>query len=488
MYCNYQDREELEDELYREAEAEEKDSEGSEVNSEVEFHLYSQLHYASDPRLVNGEDIVLEDGDGEEENKHSVSADPEQSKPTLHSKGGPPQRRELKRNLLKTVNPQRGKAGAKSLRSSWASLEEVIVIDSGTDIVCSEDDTEGVCTLKGRRWSLQTSTPAQQASEKRKRSPSQDSVVVLNSGSESDVSELDSDDSSEVLENWMILGQGNDVEDHSISLNLEGQSNNNTDCDEAESGSWLVSSKDRAAGISNQDKNRSIRPLGRRDSNRYYQDKNKVPSCMLCGTPGHIGTWCPNRHCNNCGLPGHLYEACNEKAYWFKKCHRYVPRDLEATRAGPPQSASGPQPGRTPAYCYNCSRKGHFGHWKTKRPVPATRAGLQATAPAPAPKHVFFKDEDFPRGGGRDEMVAGKRNKKRKKKNNNNNKSESSDPRVSPFKRESYTPEQLFGRSGASGKEKGRKAWKKKKSAKGSADSYPRDENLFAIKQRKRKK
>jgi len=161
MYSNDQDREELEDELYREAE-EEGDSEGSEVNSEVEFQLYSQLHYASDPRLVNGEDIVLEDGDGEEENKHSVSADPQQRKPTSHSKGGPQQRRKLKQDLLKTVNPQRGKAEAKSLRSPWASLEEVIVIDSGTDIVLSEDDTEGVCTGKGQRWSLQTSTPAQQ--------------------------------------------------------------------------------------------------------------------------------------------------------------------------------------------------------------------------------------------------------------------------------------------------------------------------------------
>lgn len=161
MYCNDQDREEFEDELYRAEE--EGDSEGSEVNSEVEFQLYSQLHYASDPRLVNGEDIVLEDGDGgEEENKHSVSADAAQRKPTSRSKGGPQQRRKLKQDLLKTVNPQRGKAEAKSLRSSWASMEEVIVIDSGTDIVWSEDDTEGVCTGKGQRWSLPTSTPAQQ--------------------------------------------------------------------------------------------------------------------------------------------------------------------------------------------------------------------------------------------------------------------------------------------------------------------------------------
>ena len=149
MYCNYQDREELEDDLY----GEEGDSDGSEVNSEVEFHLYSQLHYASETRLVNGEDLQEEKAEREE----SVSADPEPSKDGLQ------ERQALNQALLKLDNLKKGKTNAKSLRSS-AKLEEVIVIDSGTDIIHSEDDNEGVCSLKGQRSKrvLQTSTPAQQ--------------------------------------------------------------------------------------------------------------------------------------------------------------------------------------------------------------------------------------------------------------------------------------------------------------------------------------
>lgn len=48
----------------------------------------------------------------------------------------------------------------------------------------------------------------------------------------------------------------------------------------------------------------------------------KLSPCFLCGTPGHLVSQCPNRHCNNCGLPGHLYDACSERPYWHKQCHR----------------------------------------------------------------------------------------------------------------------------------------------------------------------
>ncbi|CAL8351154.1 unnamed protein product [Boreogadus saida] len=640
MYCNYQDREELEDDLY----GEEGDSDGSEVNSEVEFHLYSQLHYASATGAVNGEDLQ---GDEEkEERERSVSADPEQSKVGLQ------EYQALKQALLKLDNLKKGKTNAKSLRSS-AKLEEVIVIDSGTDIIHSEDDNEGVCTLKGqssKRVPL-SSTPAQQTRAKRPRSPSLDSVVLVNS--ESEESESESDDNSDILEAWMILGQGKDVEDYSISLNLEGQSSNSTDGDEAENGNWLVSSKDMATRIYNQDKSRFVRPLARRDSNRYYCDKSvscqnckktghlsktcpspSVRRCSLCGTPGHLIYYCPNRHCNNCEMPGHVNKACIDMAYWHKKCHRCgmightddvcpeIWRQYHlTTKKGPPQPSGKKDQGRMPAYCYNCSSKGHFGHackqsrmyngtypstpfinqydtpadfnqrkdWIKLKVKELEEAGLLGTTsnppatPGPPKKRqrtaynhdykknhhkqqvnansypsstrvpkpgssstrfgeagpvqttprrpaVIFKtkmstkleptpvsgadkqwkpkrdtpankaaastlneEEAFPRGG---EERAPKKN--RKKKNPNRlNWGGSAEPRTSPFKRQSYTPEQLYGGGGAAkekakekGKGKGKRAgWKKKRSSKGGgADMYPTDENLFTIKQRKGKR
>lgn len=72
--------------------------------------------------------------------------------------------------------------------------------------------------------------------QKRKRSPSLDSVVVLEtddcgSGSDSESKESGSDSESESdsdgLESWMILGSGNQAGDQSISLNLEGQADCN---------------------------------------------------------------------------------------------------------------------------------------------------------------------------------------------------------------------------------------------------------------------
>lgn len=53
-----------------------------------------------------------------------------------------------------------------------------------------------------------------------------------------------------------------------------------------------------------------------------YVCVQKLSSCFLCGTPGHLSSQCPSKHCNNCGLPGHLYDSCSERAYWHKQCHR----------------------------------------------------------------------------------------------------------------------------------------------------------------------
>ncbi|KAJ0050930.1 hypothetical protein NL108_009924 [Boleophthalmus pectinirostris] len=283
MYSSYQYHEQLEDDLYRE---EEDDSEGSEADSELEFHLYSQLHYSSNA----GEVSELEDERKERD---------EEKKRTKHAK-----------------NEKR-----KGQRASTV-FEEVIVIDSSPDVITlseddSSDETEGVCALKGRGLpKLCTSTPAQQVkSESDSESESQaQSPSVLGSSSSSD-----SDD----LENWMILGCGQQEGDQSISLNLDG-----------------VAESETGAQISN--KAKGVRTIVPRVTSRYYTDKNvhckncnrtghlskncpepkKVSPCILCGTVGHIQSGCPYKHCNNCGLPGHLYSSCCERSYWHKHCHR----------------------------------------------------------------------------------------------------------------------------------------------------------------------
>ncbi|XP_046900879.1 zinc finger CCHC domain-containing protein 7 isoform X2 [Hypomesus transpacificus] len=387
MFCSYQEREEVEDELYAEYE-----SEGSEVDSELELQLYSQLHYASN----TGE----REKEGEKEPEHHQ---PSQS----HDEG-----ENYIRQLLKHHTEQSQEAAAeKEVEGRRSTQEQVIVIDSSTEVITiSEDDTDNrVCHVKGRRLGpkphpLKASILAQQKKKKKKkRSPSLDSVVVLVSeesesqsspGSESESqpkSKPASESESDGLESWMILGGGRQEEDSSIQLNLEGGAHSNAGDVGGAGGVWVVSGRDREAQISNRDKNQPFR----RVSARYYTDKNvtcincnkighlskscseprKVPCCALCGRSGHLMRMCPSRHCMNCGLPGHLYQACLERSYWHKHCHRCgmtghfqdacpeIWRQYHITiQAGPPKQLQSPDNGKTPPYCYNCSRKGHFGH------------------------------------------------------------------------------------------------------------------------------
>lgn len=132
---------------------------------------------------------------------------------------------------------------------------------------------------------------------------------------------------------------------------------------------------------------------------------------------------------------------------------------------------------------------GAANQWKPKRDVPATKAppsSSSSTAGAATPqKRTFYEEECF-RGG---EEKAAKKSRNKKNPNRLNWGAAATEPRTSPFKRESYTPQQLYGGRGA-GKEKGKRAGgKKKRSSKGGgADMYPADENLFTIKQRKGKR
>ncbi|XP_031141665.1 zinc finger CCHC domain-containing protein 7 [Sander lucioperca] len=406
MYCTYQDRKELEDDLYQEDEG---DSEGSEANSELEFHLYSQLHYSSNAGVLEEqEDRGGEKAEGQnsqqlEVPEKTVDVDGEQEQ-TGQSRPSSPDLSELLQHLKnkkgeKSDKQKKGRSDPKGQRSSSSFFEEVIVIDSSPDVISiSDDDTtdddKGVCALKGRGLNQrQTSTPAQQGTQKRSlRVP----VTVNSSSSESDSEESESksesSDSSDSdgLENWMILGRGKQDGDQSISLNLEGGSDSNTDVEE-EVGSWLVSAKDKEARIYNKDKGARITV-----SNRYYTNKNvqcrncnknghlskncpepkKLPPCFLCGNPGHLVSGCPNKHCNNCGVPGHLYNSCSERAYWRKQCERcsMTGHFSEAcpeiwrqyhntTKEGPPGKQQRKEHrSRHHPSCYNCSRKGHYGH------------------------------------------------------------------------------------------------------------------------------
>ncbi|XP_064190560.1 zinc finger CCHC domain-containing protein 7 isoform X3 [Anguilla rostrata] len=333
MFGGYEEREDYEDELYQETQ----DSSCSEVESELEFQLYSQVHYSCCPEKHKEEEEEEEQEEGRQ--------------------------REL------TEQPPKG----------------VIVIDSDPEIITvsdSSDEEDGVCVAKGTKF--QRLPPA---SRGQPHTHTTSPPAVLSDHSKGSGLDSDSDSDSEGLESWMVLGQGKHDSDKTIQLNLVGGANGSS-ADEDDDQSWTISRRDLEAQISNE----GLGP--RRVSNRYYTSKNvtcrscnkighlskncpnprKPPSCTLCSSQTHLKKTCPNRHCSNCSLPGHCHDDCLERAYWHKQCHRCgmtghfydacsdIWRQYHlTTKQGPIQTPDVLDAHRSPAYCYNCSRKGHFG-------------------------------------------------------------------------------------------------------------------------------
>ena len=167
MYSPYQGREELEDDLYQE-EAND-DSDGSEAYSEVEFRLYSQLHYSSNAGEMEDRGETPEDQDSQQP---EVTVDADGDLVDTEDCGLPSSEQQLlkkKKVGEKRDKQKKGKSDPKGQRSS-SVFEEVIVIDSSPDVISiSEDDTaddEGVCVMKGQGLHrLQTSTPTQQVED-----------------------------------------------------------------------------------------------------------------------------------------------------------------------------------------------------------------------------------------------------------------------------------------------------------------------------------
>ncbi|XP_069047755.1 zinc finger CCHC domain-containing protein 7 isoform X2 [Lepisosteus oculatus] len=332
MFAGYESMEEYEDELYKEP----GQSSDSELDSEVEFHLYSQVHYASRA------------GDGEVEDK-------------VEENGA----------------VDRGQE------------EEVISITSGCEpeVITLSDSTEeeSICVTKGSKMDGFSKALRKRAC------PSSSTPLPPRKGQRETAAEqaetLSDSEDSDCVESWMILGRGQLAEDRSIQLNLKDHSRESWGSGSGED-NWTISDKDIEAQICNKrDRLRSV--------NRYYKpNKNvtcrscgknghlskncptpKAPVCILCAEPGHLQRSCPLKHCANCNRPGHESEECIDRAFWNKQCHRCGMRGHffddcpEIWRQYHLTTSSGPivipddkEKQKSPAYCYNCSRKGHLGH------------------------------------------------------------------------------------------------------------------------------
>ncbi|XP_077003793.1 zinc finger CCHC domain-containing protein 7 [Tamandua tetradactyla] len=364
MFGGYETVEAYEDNLYRE----ESSSELS-VDSEVEFQLYSQVHYAQD--LGN----AIRDEEYEEknsENSKSLSSKPNQ------------------KSLI------------------VLSDSEVIQLSDGSEVITlSDEDSIYRCKRKNIRVQAQEKTrgpPASLCSEladkkckrgiekpkaKEKSGVLREVMIIEVSSSEEEESTISESDN---VESWMLLGCEVDDKDDDILLNLVGCENS---VNEGEDGlNWFISDKDVEAQIGN---NRSS---GRWTRRYYSANKNvtcrncdkcghlskncpfpqKVRPCCLCSERGHLQYACPARFCLDCSLPVSSTHRCLQRPSWRKRCDRcdmighYADACPEiwrqyhlTTKPGPPKKPKTPSGQSALVYCYNCAQKGHYGHECTER-------------------------------------------------------------------------------------------------------------------------
>ncbi|XP_069910649.1 zinc finger CCHC domain-containing protein 7 isoform X3 [Oryctolagus cuniculus] len=372
MFGGYESIEAYEDDLYRE----ESSSELS-VDSEVEFQLYSQVHYARD--LGNA---IREE---EHEEKNSEDCESLSSKPN-------------QKNLI------------------VLSDSEVIQLSDGSEVITlSDEDSIYRCERKNVRVQAQgkirsspSSLPSKELAGKKcrrnieKPKPEERSnviqeVMVIEVSSSEDEESIVSE--SDNVESWMLLGCEVDDKDDDILLNLVGCEDSVT---EGEDGvNWFISDKDIEAQIGN---NRS----SGRWTHRYYSaNKNvtcrncdkcghlskncplpqKVRPCCLCSERGHLQYACPARFCLDCSLPMSSTHRCLQRSSWKKRCDRCdmlghyadacpeIWRQYHLTiKPGPPKKPKTPSGQSARVYCYNCAQKGHYGHNSRKMEISQGRS------------------------------------------------------------------------------------------------------------------
>ncbi|XP_078070360.1 zinc finger CCHC domain-containing protein 7 isoform X2 [Mustelus asterias] len=350
MFVGYEDMEAYEDELYREASSSE-----AEIDSDVEFQLYSQVHYANN---LTGVKMGRERG--------PTSLDRETA----------------------TVKDGVKSAGRRKIPVVISDSDVIVISDSPDVIVLSDtEDDNSVYACKGvkpseckinERKKQSIGEPAQGSAKQarrlcRKSSQIQETMMMIK-GSESSEAE------DEKIESWMVLGEENDA---NIQLNIEGCGalrNKEGDLHTH----WSICEKDLRSSFVKQRSRyyapnttnvdcRNCGKLGHISKN--CPSPKKLLACCLCGVRGHLQRRCPERYCTNCNMPGHWFQNCIERAYWKKQCHRcqmtghYADACPEiwrqyhlTTNQGPIVNGCSQPVAKESVYCYNCSKKGHYGY------------------------------------------------------------------------------------------------------------------------------
>ncbi|XP_067839447.1 zinc finger CCHC domain-containing protein 7 [Heptranchias perlo] len=376
MFGGYEDLEAYEDVLYREESSSE-----AEIDSDVEFQLYSQVHYAN--------------------NLTEVKMGGEKGPAAMY---------------LETASfEDHVKKAGRTEKVIVNSDSDVIVISDSPDVIILSDtaDDDSVYACKGSkpsecevserkdrsigepapgssRHSFRSAPSVGRLAELRKlpqrtassslsrKSPQILKMMIKESGSSGE------EEDDDQVESWMVLGHDQEEDDDdNIQLNVVGcgtLKNKEGDLDTQ----WSICKKDletpfgrrRGRYYAPNNKNVDCRNCGKQGHlSKNCPSPQKLLACCLCGVRGHLQRGCPERYCTNCNMPGHWFQNCIERAYWKKQCHRcqmtghYADACPEiwrqyrlTTNPGPIVNGCSLPVEKRSVYCYNCAQRGHYGH------------------------------------------------------------------------------------------------------------------------------
>ncbi|XP_015231626.1 PREDICTED: zinc finger CCHC domain-containing protein 7-like [Cyprinodon variegatus] len=212
--------------------------------------------------------------------------------------------------------------------------------------------------------------------------------------------QLEEDSDHQPIEDWMMLEGEEQIEDTRIQLNLDcwdssdegdGEEDMADKTGKLERDPWAISEKDKFKTAQSRGSRYFLtgpticnicNRTGHVSKNCYYQ-KQKIPTCVLCGVQGHVQRDCPNRPCSTCGLPSHGLSPCKVPPVWKQHCQRcglighvsdacpdtWRQYHLTVSLGVPfrPRTICSGKPKSHFAHCYNCSKRGHYGHECVKR-------------------------------------------------------------------------------------------------------------------------
>ncbi|XP_033829652.1 zinc finger CCHC domain-containing protein 7-like [Periophthalmus magnuspinnatus] len=263
------------------------------------------------------------------------------------------------------------------------------------DLSSSEDDNLTCSTWKQSSRSKRDNSPpvilAFSITSERDTQGDQ-SCVDTDDGEQEEEEEV-STDYDETVEEWMLLDKDPQEGDSTIQLNLSFSISSDEDSDHEDKtvtlfqDQWAVSKRDKESG-----KQSSVCRYFTLDQSLFCpvckktghlakscQLQKKCPVCVLCGIQGHLQKECPSRPCSKCGLLSHASRACDRLPVWNQHCQRcglmghlsdicpdtWRQYHYTITMTDSPikiQTCHVVKQKKRSANCYNCSRRGHYGH------------------------------------------------------------------------------------------------------------------------------